>query len=241
MTKGGDEQNVPMETCGRFRKNNISIDMLSGLEGRVTNLEESMGGVKETLEVIEGHIDELDSMRVQLRDYVVEALSSNWDVMREILSTVMDDQAEKLTEKNDALEAMVTNLEEQIAELKGEVIIYKVALVRKNLSTGLRWVEALGEARVTLISGKPPNWKGKSNNKPKGLVKCFLCDDLHMIRDCQMKYMFSTTEGDDEPNRASMKMWDCPERSKLSIVTKEDVAGPESEALKLRSMILNPT
>ncbi|MBA0646067.1 hypothetical protein Goklo_014061, partial [Gossypium klotzschianum] len=54
-------------------------------------------------------------------------------------------------------------------------------------------------------NGKPPNWKRKSTNRPKGPVKCFLCDDLHMMRDCQMKYMFSTTEGDDEPTRASTK------------------------------------
>ncbi|MBA0833605.1 hypothetical protein Goarm_006036, partial [Gossypium armourianum] len=49
MMKGGDEHNVPMETRGRFRKNNKSRNMLSALEGWVTNLEESMNGVKETL------------------------------------------------------------------------------------------------------------------------------------------------------------------------------------------------
>ncbi|MBA0852173.1 hypothetical protein Goshw_002025 [Gossypium schwendimanii] len=209
MTKGGDEQNVLMETRGRFRTKNISMDMLSGLEGRVTNLEESMGGVKETLEVVEGYIDELDSMRVQLRDYVVEALSSDWDVMREILNTVIDDQAEKLTEKNDALEAMVTNLEEQIMELKGEVIIYIVALGNGLASTlkqrDYEEDENGNGGNDNACSRKPPNWKKKSNNRPKRPVKCFLCDDLHMMRDCQMKYMFSTTEGDDEPTRASTK------------------------------------
>ncbi|MBA0680042.1 hypothetical protein Goari_011769, partial [Gossypium aridum] len=173
-------------------------------------------------------------MRVQLRDYVVEALSSNWDVMREILNTVMDDQAEKLTEKNDALEAMVTNLEEQITELKGEVIIYRVALGITKLIIAMAEVKTffeLGPKKDKFKSSKPketgngggdyeedengnggndnacnkkpPNWKRKSNNSPKGPVKCFLCDDLHMMRDCRMKYMFSTTKGDDEPTRAS--------------------------------------
>ncbi|MBA0576634.1 hypothetical protein Golob_024801 [Gossypium lobatum] len=149
--------------------------------------------------------------------------------MREILNTVMDDQAEKLTEKNDALEAMVTNLEEQITELKGEVIIYIVALAMAEVKTffelGLKKDKFKSSKPKETGNGggdyeedkngnggndnacnrKPPNWKRKSNNKPKGPVKCFLCDDLHMMRDCQMKYMFSTTEGDDEPTRASTK------------------------------------
>ncbi|MBA0763364.1 hypothetical protein Gotri_012810 [Gossypium trilobum] len=193
------------------------MDMLSGLEGRVTNLEESMGGVKETLEVVEGHIDELDSMRVQLKDYVVEDLSSNWDVMREILNTIMDDQAEKLTEKNYALEAMVTNLEEQITELKGEVKTFFELGPKKDKFKSSKPKETGNGGRDyeedengnggngNACNGKPPNWKRKSTNRPKGPVKCFLCDVLHMMRDCQMKYMFSTTEGDDEPTRASTK------------------------------------
>lgn len=90
MTKGGNEQNVSMETCGKTRKNSKSMDMLSALEGQVTNLEEFMGGVKETLEVVEGCIDELDSMREQLRDYVIKTLISNWVVMRETLNVAMD-------------------------------------------------------------------------------------------------------------------------------------------------------
>ncbi|MBA0776225.1 hypothetical protein Gotri_011245 [Gossypium trilobum] len=38
-----------METRGRSRKNNRSRDMLLALKGKVTNLEESMSSVKETL------------------------------------------------------------------------------------------------------------------------------------------------------------------------------------------------
>ncbi|MBA0607459.1 hypothetical protein Godav_019754 [Gossypium davidsonii] len=45
--------------------------MLSSLEGQVTNLEESMDGVKETLEVVKGRINELHTIREQLKDYVI--------------------------------------------------------------------------------------------------------------------------------------------------------------------------
>ncbi|MBA0777319.1 hypothetical protein Gotri_005358 [Gossypium trilobum] len=72
MTKGGDEQNVPMESRVRSRKNSRSRDMLSALEGRVINLEESMGGVKGTLEVVEGCTDKLNSMREQHKDFVTD-------------------------------------------------------------------------------------------------------------------------------------------------------------------------
>ncbi|MBA0608682.1 hypothetical protein Godav_020873 [Gossypium davidsonii] len=50
-----------------------------------------MVGVKETLEVIEGRTNKLDSIKVQLMDYVVEALSSNWEEMRKTLNAAMDD------------------------------------------------------------------------------------------------------------------------------------------------------
>lgn len=89
MTKRGDEQNVPMETHGRSRKNSRSRDMMSILEGRVTNLKESMGGVKETLKIVEGCTNELDSMRVQPKYCIVEALNANRDVLKEALNAAM--------------------------------------------------------------------------------------------------------------------------------------------------------
>ncbi|KAH1038827.1 hypothetical protein J1N35_040570 [Gossypium stocksii] len=49
MEKEGDKQNLLIEICGKTRENSRSRDMLSGLEGQVTNLKESMGGVKEHL------------------------------------------------------------------------------------------------------------------------------------------------------------------------------------------------
>ncbi|MBA0676880.1 hypothetical protein Goari_018327, partial [Gossypium aridum] len=52
-----------METRGMTRKNSRSRNMLSSLEGQVTNLEESMGGVKETLEFIfKGQVDKAQSI-----------------------------------------------------------------------------------------------------------------------------------------------------------------------------------
>ncbi|KAH1129927.1 hypothetical protein J1N35_001305 [Gossypium stocksii] len=53
--KGLDEQIEPRETRGRGRKTSRSREVLSALEIQVVNLEESMSGVKETFEVVEGY------------------------------------------------------------------------------------------------------------------------------------------------------------------------------------------
>lgn len=50
----------------------------------------------------------------------------------------MDDQIEKLIEKNDTLEAIVTVLKEQVAKLKGELTICKVVLGNGMLASGLK-------------------------------------------------------------------------------------------------------
>ncbi|MBA0583860.1 hypothetical protein Gorai_014701 [Gossypium raimondii] len=60
-----------------------------------------MGDVRETLELVVGHTDELDEMKEQLKDYV---------------------------EKNEALEAMIEALKEQVVELMGELNNCKAAL-----------------------------------------------------------------------------------------------------------------
>lgn len=49
MTKEVDNQIEPVKTRGRIRKVSRSRDMLSALEDRVINLEESMEDVRETL------------------------------------------------------------------------------------------------------------------------------------------------------------------------------------------------
>lgn len=51
--------------------------MLLALEGWVTNLEESVSGMKETLEIVEGCTTELDSMKEHLKEYVTKSLNSN--------------------------------------------------------------------------------------------------------------------------------------------------------------------
>ncbi|MBA0826139.1 hypothetical protein Goarm_011023 [Gossypium armourianum] len=77
-------------------------------------------------------------MRVKLTDYVLEALSFSQDVMRKTLNVTIDDQIEKLTEKNDALKDMVMTLKGQVLELKGELIICKFALGNRMLASGLK-------------------------------------------------------------------------------------------------------
>ncbi|MBA0875388.1 hypothetical protein Goshw_001282 [Gossypium schwendimanii] len=57
-----------------------------------------------------GLTDGLQSMNEQLRDYVLESL---------------DSVENKLIDRGDNLEAMMTTLKEESAELKGELTIYK--------------------------------------------------------------------------------------------------------------------
>ncbi|KAH1107312.1 hypothetical protein J1N35_011080 [Gossypium stocksii] len=83
-----------------------------------------MGDVGETLELVDGHTDELDEMKEQLKDYVNEALYRNQDMMKEVFNVVKSDKVEK----NKAFEAMIKALKEQVTELKGELNICKVAL-----------------------------------------------------------------------------------------------------------------
>ncbi|KAH1081822.1 hypothetical protein J1N35_021583 [Gossypium stocksii] len=79
-----------METRGRSRKNIRSRDMLLALESRVVHVKESMGEVKETLEVVEIGTDELDPMKEHFKEYVVEALSSNMGTVEALLNIVME-------------------------------------------------------------------------------------------------------------------------------------------------------
>lgn len=67
-----------------------------------------MGDMRETLKEVEGCIDQLNSIKEQLRDFVLEPLDCTMD---------------KLTIKDDSLEAMVTTLKEEIVELKVELTI----------------------------------------------------------------------------------------------------------------------
>ncbi|KAH1030526.1 hypothetical protein J1N35_042700 [Gossypium stocksii] len=56
------------ETHGWVWKASRSKDMLSTLEGRVTNLEEFMSGMKENIKIVEGRTTKLDSRKDLLKE-----------------------------------------------------------------------------------------------------------------------------------------------------------------------------
>ncbi|KAH1031533.1 hypothetical protein J1N35_043707 [Gossypium stocksii] len=87
MIKQVEYQIEPIENHERAKKASQSRDMLFTLENQVVNLEESMGDLKETLEVVEGHSAELDLMEEQLRETVLESLCSNVEEMQEVLNS----------------------------------------------------------------------------------------------------------------------------------------------------------
>ncbi|KAG8474309.1 hypothetical protein CXB51_033861 [Gossypium anomalum] len=66
-------------------------------------------------------------MKEQLRDYVLDHV--------EKLTVRHDAIEEKLSGRSDAIEAMMMALKEEIAELKGELTIYKAALGNGGLAT----------------------------------------------------------------------------------------------------------
>ncbi|KAH1032392.1 hypothetical protein J1N35_044566, partial [Gossypium stocksii] len=69
-----------------------------------------MGDTKERIDDVDDKlINGLQSMKEQLKEYVLHYVK-------------------KLTSRDDAIEAMVTTLKEDIVELKDELIIYKDAL-----------------------------------------------------------------------------------------------------------------
>ncbi|MBA0610759.1 hypothetical protein Godav_011554 [Gossypium davidsonii] len=81
-----------------------------------------MGGVKETLEVVKGRTDELDSMK-------------------EVFNVTMDDQTEKLTKRNDALNVMIMTLKKDtkammstIEELKRELVVCRFVVGKGMLA-----------------------------------------------------------------------------------------------------------
>ncbi|KAH1047446.1 hypothetical protein J1N35_038230, partial [Gossypium stocksii] len=105
MSKEVIENVEGMVTRGRARKASRSRDILLASEDRVVTLEESMGDANEKIdEVNDRLIDGLQSMKEQLKQYVL-------------------DYVEKLIGSDNAIEAMMTALKEEIAELKGLVAV----------------------------------------------------------------------------------------------------------------------
>ncbi|MFQ6659644.1 hypothetical protein Gotur_028458, partial [Gossypium turneri] len=80
--------------------------MLSAVEECMGKLEDSMEDTKESDNVVGENIDD---MREQSKDFVTMCLTSNRDSVQELL----DSQRKKLTERNNALEAMMMALKEE--------------------------------------------------------------------------------------------------------------------------------
>ncbi|KAK5832754.1 hypothetical protein PVK06_016557 [Gossypium arboreum] len=116
-------ENELIETCGRARKASRSRDMLSSLKNRVVNLEESVGDMKETLKEVLTRMEELMECS---KEFVLDTLRST---------------SNKLTVRDESLEALVTVMKEKIVELKGELIIYKVALGSRILASRSKYTD----------------------------------------------------------------------------------------------------
>ncbi|XP_052483073.1 uncharacterized protein LOC128036201 [Gossypium raimondii] len=215
-----------MDTHGRARKASRSRDILSALEDQVVTLKESVGDIKERIEDVDDKLnDGLQFMQEQLKVYVL-------------------DNVEKLAGRDDAIEAMMTALKEEIAELKGELTIYKAALGNGGLAVvtpkpsvdvpkpnefkGTRstrdvdnfllrieqYIRAEGITDDATKKDKPKSSKPKFNpndnngedkerptrngngGKPwderkSEPIRCFHCDEPHMIKDCPKKVALS--------------------------------------------------
>ena len=107
-------------------------ETISAVEERVGKLEGSMADVKEALDGVE---DRITNWEEQSRDYVKMSLDSTMDKVNELFNSHRD----KLSERNDALEAMMMALKEEtmattkalstrIEELEGELSLCQAAV-----------------------------------------------------------------------------------------------------------------
>ncbi|MBA0602772.1 hypothetical protein Gorai_002941 [Gossypium raimondii] len=69
-----------------------------------------MGDMMEMLELVKRLTGEFESRREQLRDFVLESLCSNLEKVQGVLNSTRN----KFIDRNDALEAMVMALKEEI-------------------------------------------------------------------------------------------------------------------------------
>ncbi|MBA0765631.1 hypothetical protein Gotri_014793 [Gossypium trilobum] len=134
--------------------------MLSALKGRVAKLEGSIRDVRETLDVVKGRIDELDLMKKKLRDYVIEALSANWDVMKEAPNATKGGQ----TEKNDALEAMVMALKEKTEAIMEKIKDLEVELALCRVTAGKKMLASVPKQLIIDVP-KPKEFKEMSSTR----------------------------------------------------------------------------
>ncbi|MBA0638272.1 hypothetical protein Godav_029987 [Gossypium davidsonii] len=117
MLKEVVDQNAPIQTRGRSKKASRLRDMLIALINQVGNLEESIGNMKETLELVEGCTDGFDSMEEQLREFVLDSLGANAKKMNGLVKST----AEKLVERDDTLKdiLLTSNRCSQTKEVQG--------------------------------------------------------------------------------------------------------------------------
>ncbi|MBA0751838.1 hypothetical protein Gogos_000735 [Gossypium gossypioides] len=122
-------------------------EMLSVVKEFVGKLEEPIEDTKESDNAFGESIDDL---RKQSRDFVTMCLTSLRDSMQELL----DSQRKKLTERNDALEAMVKALKEEtmatimalstiIEELKKKLALFRVAVGKGVSSAALSYEDRM--------------------------------------------------------------------------------------------------
>ncbi|KHG20327.1 hypothetical protein F383_07599 [Gossypium arboreum] len=128
-----------------------------------------MGDVKERIDDVGDSVhDGLQTMQEQLKEYVLDTIGSS-----EI----------KLARKDDALEAMVIALKEEISELKGEL-----EMINDNSGSD-------GGNR------KPRNGKRRPNSpkEKRGKLRCYFCNGPYMKRDCPKVSTFTAIKKNDEP------------------------------------------
>ncbi|MBA0582055.1 hypothetical protein Gorai_024207 [Gossypium raimondii] len=132
MLKEVSDQNKSKETRWWARKLVLLKNMLLDVNEQVINLEESMGDVKEALDVVKGCTNDL---REQSREFLMMHLSSNVEKVQELLNSAWH----KLRERNDAPEAMVIAFKEEtmattkvlnkrIEELDGKLVLCQAAV-----------------------------------------------------------------------------------------------------------------
>ncbi|KAG8492602.1 hypothetical protein CXB51_010048 [Gossypium anomalum] len=155
----------------RAKRSVLLREMLSAVEEHVGKLKESMEDAKELHNALGERIDDLGE---QSRDSVTMCLTYNRDNMQELL----DSQRKKLTERNDALEAMVMVLNEEtmatmkvlsirIEELDGELALCRTAMRGGVLSAVLSYKDVpkskeFVKTRSCFYCGKAgPQIKGK--------------------------------------------------------------------------------
>ncbi|KAK5775573.1 hypothetical protein PVK06_043474 [Gossypium arboreum] len=165
--------------------------MLSAVEVRVGKLEESMEAVKES---DNARGESIEDIKDQFRDFVTTCLTSQRDNVQELL----DSQRKKLTERNNALEAM-KKPKKRRDKLKCFLCDGPHILKKCPMKSALR-KKPVGKALGLGSSARGVEAKeAESEKKP---VECFLCHGPHRLRKCPRKSVIEENDGaDKEPKK----------------------------------------